>query len=317
MIVAVLSMLCAALAAAAAVQYQARRKLAREIRYISDKLREIAADRSPQKLLLHTDTRELRELLTGINLLQEERQREGAGYARTEMAMRRMLSNISHDLRTPLTVISGYVEMMMNRADLSPGERAVLMDKVSGKVREVIGMINAFFDLAMLESGDKELPLSRVHLNEVCRRNILSFYDVLTDSGFDVEIDIPDEPLYALANEEALDRVLNNLISNAIRYGGDGRMLGLAVRAEDEAVRIDVIDRGQGIQEAHQDHIFERLYTLEDSRNRKYQGSGLGLTITKRLVELMNGTISVASTPYERTVFTVRLKRMNHGGGQI
>jgi signal transduction histidine kinase len=316
MIIAALSALCAALAAAAAAQYRARRKLERDIRYIADKLNETAADGSAQKILLHTDLTALRDLLTGINLLQEERQRESAGYARTGMAMRRMLSNISHDLRTPLTVISGYVEMMTHRSDISPDERAVLMGKLSAKVREVIGMINAFFDLARLESGDKELPLSRVRLDEVCRRNILAFYDVLTDNGFDVEIDIPDEPIHVLANEEALDRVLNNLISNAIRYGGDGRMLGLAVRVDDEAACVDVTDRGKGIQEAHQDHIFERLYTLEDSRNRKYQGSGLGLTITKRLVELMHGSISVASKPWERTTFTVRLKRMNQGGGQ-
>jgi signal transduction histidine kinase len=316
MIIAALSMLTAALAAAVVVQLKARRKLERDIRYIADKLEEITADGSVQKLLLRTNVREMRDLLAGINRLQEERQRESAGYNRTEMAMRRMLSNISHDLRTPLTVISGYVEMMMHRTDLSPDERAALMGKISGKVREVIGMINAFFDLAKLEAGDKELDLSRVNLNEVCRRNILAFYDVLTERGFDVEIGIPDEPLYVLANEEALDRVLNNLISNAIRYGGDGRMLGIAVRVDEEAVCVDVTDRGKGIQEAHQDHIFERLYTLEDSRNRKYQGSGLGLTITKRLVELMGGSISVASKPYERTTFTVRLKRIRYGGGQ-
>jgi signal transduction histidine kinase len=230
--------------------------------------------------------------------------------------MRRMLSNISHDLRTPLTVISGYVEMLLHRTDIAPEERAALLGKVSAKVQEVTGMINTFFDLAKLESGDRELPLSRVYLNEVCRRNILSFYDVLTDNGFEVQIDIPDEPIHVYANEEALDRILNNLISNAIRYGGEGRMLGLSVRADGEAVLIEVTDRGKGIQEHHQDHIFERLYTLEDSRNRKYQGSGLGLTITKRLVELMHGSISVTSKPYEKTTFTVWLKRMTFGSDQ-
>lgn len=74
-------------------------------------------------------------------------------------------------------------------------------------------MISSFFDLAKLESGDQELTLSRIALNEVCRRNILAYYDVLSDNGFDVEIDIPDEPIYVYANEEALDRILNNLIS--------------------------------------------------------------------------------------------------------
>lgn len=312
MAVIALSLLSAVFIGIAMVQYQARRKLHRELRYIADKLQEIAADRSDEKLLLASDTQALRSLLEGIHVLQEEQQHARSEYARTEISMRRMLSNISHDVRTPLTVIAGYVEMLVHRSDISPKERAALLGKVSDKVQEVIGMINTFFDLAKLESGDRELPLSRIHLNEVCRRNMLAFYDVLTSSSFDVQIHIPDDPIYVYANEEALDRVLNNLISNAIHYGSDGRMLGLTVRAEGDAVYIDVTDRGQGIQELHQDHIFERLYTLEDSRNRKYQGSGLGLTITKRLIELMQGGITVTSKPYVNTTFTVQLKRMTY-----
>lgn len=213
MIVMALSMLSVVLAAAAAVQYQARRRLERDVRYITEKLNEMATEHSAQKLLHQTEVQELRDLLTGINRMQEERQRDGAEYARTQMAMRRMLSNISHDLRTPLTVISGYVELLMHRKDITPEEHAELLRKISAKVQEVIGMISSFFDLAKLESGDQELTLSRIALNEVCRRNILAYYDVLSDNGFDVEIDIPDEPIYVYANEEALDRILNNLIS--------------------------------------------------------------------------------------------------------
>lgn len=313
MTVIVLSILCLVLIVIVLFQYYSRRTLQRDIHYIANKLHEIVTDRSAQKLLHHTNMEDLRRVLEGINLLQEEQQRVGAEYARTEMSRRRMLSNISHDLRTPLTVISGYMEILMHRSDISTEERDMLIDKVKDKVQEVIAMINTFFDLAKLESGDREVSLSSVPLNEVCRRNILSFYHVLTDSGFEVEVVIPEEPIYAYANEEALDRILNNLISNAIQYGGEGLMLGLVLRAEEDAVYIEVSDRGKGIQELHQDYIFERLYTLEDSRNRKYQGSGLGLTITKRLIELMHGTIKVTSKPYEKTTFSVRLKRLKYG----
>jgi len=316
MAVIMLSIVSVVLLAVVVYQYQARLTLRRDIRYIADKLHEIVDEHSAQKLLHQTDTQELQRVLEGINLMQEEYQRASAEYARTEISMRRMLSNISHDLRTPLTVISGYVEMLMHRSDISTEERTALLGKVTDKVQEVIDMINTFFDLAKLESGDRELTLSRVQLNEVCRRNILSFYDVLSDNGFQVDINIPDEPIYTYANEEALDRILNNLISNAIQYGGEGLMLGLTLRVDNDAVYIEVHDRGKGIQELHQDYIFERLYTLEDSRNRKYQGSGLGLTITKRLIELMYGTITVTSKPYENTTFSVRLKRMTFGISQ-
>ena len=310
MAVIVLSILCLVLIVIVSFQYYSRRTLQGDIHYIANKLHEIVTDRSAQKLLYHTNMEDLRRVLEGINLLQEEQQRVGAEYARTEMSRRRMLSNISHDLRTPLTVISGYMEILLHRSDISTEERVMLLGKVKDKVQEVIAMINTFFDLAKLESGDREISLTSVQLNEVCRRNILSFYHILTD--FEVEISIPEEPLYAYANEEALDRILNNLISNAIQYGGDGLMLGLSLRAEEDTVYIDVSDRGKGIQELHQDFIFERLYTLEDSRNRKYQGSGLGLSITKRLVERMHGTIKLTSKPHEKTTFSVGLKRINY-----
>lgn len=103
---------------------------------------------------------------------------------------------------------------------------------------------------------------------------------------------------------------LNNLISNAIQYGFDGKMIGLKLRVDEKSVYIDVSDKGKGINEVHKDRVFERMYTLEDSRNTHYQGSGLGLTITKRLVEQMGGNISLDSKPFQKTTFTVGLKRI-------
>jgi signal transduction histidine kinase len=94
-----------------------------------------------------------------------------------------------------------------------------------------------------------------------------------------------------------------------MKYGADGRMLGLSLDySTGEQVKLSVWDRGRGIPEQEHSRVFERMYTLEDSRNRLYQGSGLGLTITKRLVERMGGSIDLRSVPYERTTFSVVLK---------
>ena len=105
---------------------------------------------------------------------------------------------------------------------------------------------------------------------------------------------------------------LNNLSSNALQYGSDGKVIGLELRSTNETVYIDVFDRGKGILEDSKDRVFERLYTMEDSRNNLYQGSGLGLTISKRLVEQLGGKISLESRPYQKTTFTVELKRMTY-----
>ena len=129
------------------------------------------------------------------------------------------------------------------------------------------------------------------------------FYDLVTSLGLDIKIDIPESSIYALGNEEALNRVLNNLLSNAIAYGADGNVIGITIRNDEANIDIDVWDCGRGIDEYHVDRVFERMYTLEDSRNKSFQGSGLGLTITKRLVEIMNGSIRLSSIPYEKLFY--------------
>nr|WP_258365631.1 ATP-binding protein [Aneurinibacillus soli] len=105
---------------------------------------------------------------------------------------------------------------------------------------------------------------------------------------------------------------MGSSLSNAIRYGSDGRVIGLTLRHDEQHVYIDAWNKGKGIHELYKDRIFERLYTLEDSRNKLYQGSGLGLAITKRLVERLGGTISLVSKPYEKTTFTAQLNKMNY-----
>ena len=292
------------------LQYRMQKSKSENLRYSYEKLQEILEKQTAERLLVVTDDKELQKLLVTINHLLEAKQLTQAEYLKVEMSMRKMLANVSHDLKTPLTVVLGYVEMLQSAHNWSEEERRVLLTKVQMKTNEVIALIHKFFDLAKLESGDKEIELTRININEVCLENILAFYDLLTTKGFSVHIDLPENPLYALANTDVISRVLNNLISNAIKYGDHGKTLGMALRSDEKVRYIDIWDKGKGISESHIDKVFERMYTLEDSRNRLYQGSGLGLTITKRLVEALGGEIHLSSTPYEKTIFTVVLKRM-------
>ncbi|MGW6301369.1 sensor histidine kinase [Peribacillus butanolivorans] len=291
-------------------QYRTQKSKDANLRYIYEKLQDILENQTGEKLLVVTDNKELQKLLVAINHLLVAKQITNADHAKLEMSMRKMLSNVSHDLKTPLTVVLGYAEMLHKDPTMSEDERQALLKKVHMKTIDVIELIHKFFDLAKLESGDKEIELTRINMNEVCQENILSFYDLLIAKGFSVHIDIPNEPLYALGNVEVLNRVLNNLISNAITYGDDGKTLGMTLRSDEKVVCIDIWDKGKGIAQSQIDKVFERMYTLEDSRNRLYQGSGLGLTITKRLVEALGGEIHLSSAPYEKTVFIIKFKRM-------
>jgi len=294
------------------VQYLHKKKRTQELLEVQQRLQKILNRSLNEKLLLLTNDPALQALLVEINRLLIAIQHTGAVYTRTENSMRRMLSNISHDLKTPLTVVIGYLEMLRLSPDLSTEERNDLIAKVHTKTVLVLELIHTFFDLAKLEAGDNDMAISKVQLNELCRMSILQFYEVLTSKGIQVDIDIPNQVIAAKGNEEALQRVLNNLISNAIAYGSEGKVLGLTLKEDEHSAYIEVWDRGKGISELHKDAVFERMYTLEDSRNRSYQGSGLGLTITKRLIEKMGGKIHLNSKPYERTVFSVELAKLKY-----
>ncbi|MGG1634565.1 sensor histidine kinase [Paenibacillus sp. NRS-1760] len=290
------------------LQAARNRAYRRDIMYIHDYLRRLSIADKGGKLLFVTDSLELRQLQEGINELVIQARKSSADYARTEQAMRKMLANVSHDLKTPLTVVLGYAEALSRNSELPAAERERLLRHVHGKALEVIQLMDKFFDLSKLESGDIEMPLTRFDAGEICRHSLLAYYDILTSQRIEVDIQIPERPLWVYANAEALERILDNLVSNALRYGSDGNYLGVQLYERGEFIFIEVVDKGKGIRDEDQDRIFERLYTLEDSRNREVQGSGLGLTITKRLVHRLQGEIVVHSIPGKRTSFTVKLR---------
>lgn len=276
----------------------------KKLKELNQDLTRIMADGSDEKVMVFTDDKVLAELADLINRLLEDRRTLKADYRCQENASRKMLSNISHDIKTPLTVILGYLEIM--RMD-SPDEE--MLKKVEDKASQVLEMMNQFFTLAKLEAGDTELEAVRIPVNEVCRESILDFYEILSQKGFEVDINVPEEAVYVLGDREALHRILCNLVSNAVRYGGDGNYIGLSIRYEQDWVYIDVRDRGKGIDKVFADSVFDRLFTMEDSRSRRIQGNGLGLTIARNLATQMGGDIILQSEPFAETTFTVKLKR--------
>ena len=283
-----------------------RKGIQKKIGDMGDTLEQILDEKSDEKVMVFTDDKALIHLSSQINRLLDDRQRIQADFRRSEISAKNMLSNISHDIRTPMTVILGYLEIMRLEAE----GKDKMVAKVEQKARKVMGLINQFFTLAKLESGDTQVEMGRVNLSECCRENVLDFYELLTQKEFQVEIEIPEEPVFVEGNEEALQRILFNLISNAVRYGSDGKYLGIAVRTEGVFALIHVTDRGKGIEKAFAGTVFERLFTMEDSRNREIQGNGLGLTIARNLAVKMGGDITLVSEPDVSTTFTVKLRKM-------
>lgn len=274
------------------------------LKQISEKLADILEKDSSEQVMVFTDNKALMELSGQINLLLLDRQRMKADFKKQEMSSKKMLANISHDIKTPLTVILGYLEILRleNREDET-------LQKVETKAKQVLELLDEFFTLAKLEAGDTNIEMAKVNINEVCRENVLCFYEILTRKEFNVEVVIPEEDVYVRGDKESIGRIVNNLLSNAIRYGGDGKYLGFFLEEEKDFIRIDVVDKGKGIEKQFASNVFDRLYTMEDSRNRNIQGNGLGLTIARNLARQMGGDVVLDSHPGIRTVFAVRLRR--------
>ena len=276
-----------------------------KLQIISTKLEEITRTDSDERIHIFTDQKELMELSAQINTLLEKHQKIKVDYRRSLMASKKMLSNISHDIKTPMTVLLGYLELMRLQ-----GASDEMLQKAELKANQVMELIDQFFTLSKLESNDTDIELSKVNLSEICRESILDFYEILTNDHFQVEIKVPEMPVYVMGNTEALQRIFSNLISNAIRYGADGAYLGLFLIIEEEKVIVKVVDHGKGIEKAFADSVFERLFTMEDSRSRKVQGNGLGLTIAKNLTEKLQGSLTLESTPGVITTFTLQFPKI-------
>ena len=278
-----------------------------KIKRMNKKLEEILETGSDEKVMVFTDNPVLMELGGQINRLLIDRQKIRADFKREEISSKKMLANISHDIKTPLTVILGYLEIMrLNHADHE------MLKKVETKANQVMNLINQFFTLAKLESGDTNINLGKVNINEICRENVLEFYDILLQKDFDVDLFIPETAIFVQGEKEALQRILYNLLSNVIRYGSDGKYLGVFLRQDKGNVYIDVVDKGKGIEQEFASNVFDRLYTMEDSRNREIQGNGLGLTIAKNLAKQLEGDLFLNSIPNVKTTFTVKLKKITY-----
>ncbi|WP_077310369.1 sensor histidine kinase [Terribacillus halophilus] len=288
--------------------FKSKRSVEDELKYIENKLRQITYVDERERILQHTSNQAVKNLLIQLNILLDRNHQIAADYMHIERSMRKMLSNISHDLKTPLTVILGYIEIAESDLNLEDETLVSTLATLKLKSTEVLRLIERFFELAKLESGDKDIQLRKLDICEISRKVILDFSSILEKKQFDVIIEIPEHSFYVMGNEEAIIRVLNNLLSNAITYGAEGNMIGFKISKKKDTVCMEVYDKGKGIHESHQNDVFERMYTMEDSRNKHYQGSGLGLTISKRLVEQMGGSISLHSVPYIKTTFKVSLK---------
>ena len=251
----------------------------------------------------------LGKLSTELNMLMDRFQSTLEEKQKLESTHKQLISNISHDIRTPLTSLLGFVEVLQNSNTLSSEEQKDYLDIIHSKGLSLYKMIQDFFELSKLEAEDTEILMEKVDLADKAREVLAAFYQDFVMNGITPEIKLPECAVYVQGNSSGLERVLQNLLSNALKYGKDGGVIGVTLREEADRVWMDIWDKGKGIPENDLPLLFNRLYTVEASRNEKMRGSGLGLAIAKQLVEKQNGEITASSAPGINTTFSFYLKK--------
>ncbi len=220
------------------------------------------------------------------------------------------VATVSHELRTPLAVIRSAAD---NLADGVVGDEARVRQYgqlVRSEGLRLTELVEQILEFAGLQSGQRAVSRAPVTIDAVLRVATAAAQPAAEAAGVRVELTIA-EGLPAVAGDEpALRRVFLNLIGNAVKYGADGRWVGVRARATGRAVEIAVSDRGLGIAAAEQARIFEPFYRTADVVAAQIQGAGLGLSLVKRIVEAHGGTIGVASAPGQGSTFTVTLPAM-------
>lgn len=254
-----------------------------DIRSCARQLRE----RRRARVHMAAPNRAAEDLLAAVNSLLELREAEAAEYRRQERAIRQQISNISHDLRTPLTSILGYLQLMEGER-LPAEERQEYLEIVQGRARALQSLITTFYDLSRLEGGEYPLSREQVDLYHVLSELVAEFYNDFEQSGFAMTVELREGLPAVTADPAGVLRVFTNLIRNALEHGRE-RMDILLRREGEELVSIFANDAA-GLAEEDLAHVFDRFFTADKMRTG--QSTGLGLAIVKALAERMGHRVT-------------------------
>ncbi|MFC3768520.1 sensor histidine kinase [Paenibacillus sp. GCM10012303] len=249
---------------------------------------------------------EMGDLAVNLNKMSEQLKTSIEDERRAERTKSELITNVSHDLRTPLTSITGYLGLIEQDRYRDEVELRHYVHIAYEKAKRLHVLIDDLFEYTRLSGGGLPLRLSEVDLVEMIGQLTAQFQYEMRQAGMDIRLSFPERKVMITADGDKLARVFDNLLANAVNYGKDGVYLDVFVRVDGAEAVVEVVNYGDPIPPQDLPHIFERFYRVEKSRTEDMGGSGLGLAISKQIVELHGGTIQAASDK-SRTAFEVRL----------
>lgn len=239
-------------------------------------------------LLFSFPSREAERLFLNMNEYILCSRKERILYKKREKKLKAQIENISHDLRTPLTAILGYLEMI-DKEELNK-ENKEAVEVLERKSRSLQGLITNFYDLSRLEMDDYHLILQPLNFVRFTQETMLQYFQEFENHNLSVELNLDKAALTVMADEGAMERIFANMVQNALRYAES--YLTVSIKSEDENVLLIFENDTKILTEKDVERLFERFYVKDQSRTR--QSTGLGLTISKLLAEAMGGTASAS-----------------------
>lgn len=257
--------------------------LERNLRQGASQLKNRKAEGSAAPLRLAAPNPAAEELMAQVNALLREMEDQRSDFRNREQALRRQIANVSHDLRTPLTSILGYLQLL-EKEELGPEERREYLSTIESRARVLQGLITSFYDLSRLEAGEYPILREKVDLREVLGELLAAYYDEL-EAHFDVTVDLPEDLPQVWGDRAAMTRVYSNLLRNAMEHGSG--TLSISAWSGNGEVSVRVSNGGAELTDEDLPHVFDRFYTTDKTRSGR--NTGLGLAIVKALAYQMEG----------------------------
>lgn len=230
--------------------------------------------------------KDIENLVASINLIFDSRQKIVAEKNKNEEKIREGISNMSHDLRTPLTSIIGYLQMIKSEKS-SEADKNEYMDIVEKRTKSLQQLISSFYDLSRMEGNEYNFNYKKVNLSSILCENIAVFYNDFRNNNIEPIIEIDENIKDIISDDGAINRIFSNLITNMIKHGES--FVKITLRQENDVIITEFTNKATGLTAENVDKLFDRFYTVDNSRSDR--NTGLGLYITKILVEKLGYNI--------------------------
>lgn len=283
-----------------------RRYRSFEMKHIISELKYIAEGHFEHRIPSSSDT-DLQEFIDSIHILVDSTVEAMEEERRVEQTKDELITNVSHDIRTPLTSIIGYLELVTEERYTSFEQAQSYVETAYKKAEQMRVLVNDLFEYTSVHQANAPLNIMSFDMIQLIEQLAIDFLLEAKEKGMEIKIISSEDKLMMQGDAEKLVRVFSNLISNALKYGIDGKRILIEINAlENERVQVVIKNDGQKIPEEAMGQLFERFYRAESSRSQEIASTGLGLAIAKSIVELHSGTIT-ASTTESWTTFTIDL----------